>query len=203
MGEPEYVIITNIYILPGRVDGPCKSTRVRWAGWTEWPLCCRRASLPLGDSFSRSAGRPGRSTSCLQKAPRAEFLGYARSDASGRSFLCPEKAPRARTISSFLSKLRSASSLNNYLSKIISTENIGEVLPGVSVTVLLLNFIVETVHTRYLSTFVIPSQQTYFIRISQFQTKQKFKSFNTIIASIDKIPYKNVFLVGYFPSYSE
>lgn len=82
------------------------------------------------------------------------------------------------------------------------------IFPRVSISVLPVYFIIESIHCRNLPTsnillprLVIPSQQSYSIWIFHFQAKQVFKCLNWVVASINKISNKDVACFLNFPTW--
>lgn len=82
-------------------------------------------------------------------------------------------------------------------------EDFSEIVPGVDVTVLSQDFIVETVSLSGLSGFVITSEEGDALRVLSLQTKKIFNSFNGIVTSINEITDENVFVLGKITTLAE
>src|SRR3569833_2283914 len=77
------------------------------------------------------------------------------------------------------------------------------VLPGDGITVLSDGLIVESIHCRNLSSFVVSSQQCNESWILQFQAQQQLESLNRVVPTIHEVAHDYVSCVGYLPTLGE
>ena len=90
---------------------------------------------------------------------------------------------------------------NSSNSKII--KDLGAVFPRICISVFSNSFVVETVDSGDLSSFMISSKKGDMCWVFQFQAQQKLESLNRIESSINKITHENVSCIGDLTSFLE
>ena len=69
-------------------------------------------------------------------------------------------------------------------------EEVGEVSPYVRVAVLAQTFIVETVHLRDLSRFVVASQDGHSVAVAELECDKQRDGLYGVVASVDVVTYR-------------
>ena len=82
-------------------------------------------------------------------------------------------------------------------------ERLIAVLPRCRIAILLHNFIVEAIHCRDLTTFVIASQQSYLLWVLDLVAEQKLDGLDAVVATIHEITDEDVAARGNFATHFE
>jgi len=71
-------------------------------------------------------------------------------------------------------------------------EKLSEILPDIGIAVFSVALIVETIDLSDLSAFMVSSEKSDSVLISNFQSQEKSDGFNTMVTSVNVITHKQV-----------
>lgn len=99
-------------------------------------------------------------------------------------------------IFSVTSDLLSLSFSFTYSSDGQEIENLGAVLPGVGITILLLALVIESVYLRNLSRLVVSTQKSDLVRPASLESKEIGEGLQRVVSAVDEIAHENVVRAG-------